>query len=102
MKSVVFDTNIILDIALKRKEYFSKASRLFELIDNLIDVVEIIGIDKNVIVNALNTGIKDFEDAIQVAAAQFNSVDCLITRNKKDFVKSTLTVYTPDEFLEMI
>ena len=33
MQKVLFDTNIILDIALKRSPHFSKATHLFKLID---------------------------------------------------------------------
>ena len=33
MKKVLFDTNIILDIALKRIPYYEASSQLFELID---------------------------------------------------------------------
>ncbi len=34
MKSVLFDTNIILDIALKREPFFQDAIKLFTLIDD--------------------------------------------------------------------
>lgn len=33
MKRVLFDTNIILDIALKRESFFEDALKLFSLID---------------------------------------------------------------------
>ena len=33
MESVLFDTNIILDIALKREPHFDYATKLFSLID---------------------------------------------------------------------
>ena len=33
MKQVLFDTNIILDIALRRVPYFDNAQKLFALID---------------------------------------------------------------------
>ena len=33
MRKVLFDTNIILDIALERKPFFDDALKLFELID---------------------------------------------------------------------
>ena len=36
MKKVLFDTNIILDIALKRNPFFELASQLFSLIDRKI------------------------------------------------------------------
>ncbi len=36
-----------------------------EFITNLIDLVDIAGVDKQIIISALNSEIKDFEDAIQ-------------------------------------
>lgn len=73
-----------------------------EFISNLIEVVEVIGIDRDVIVKAIKSELNDFEDAIQVTAAEFNEIDCLITRNKKDFLKSCLKIYTPKEFIKTL
>jgi predicted nucleic acid-binding protein len=134
MKKVLFDTNIILDIALKRNPYFDDASRLFGLIDkqiiagnitattitdiyyiskkekghfetlnfiiNLIKVVDVIGVDKEVILNAIASDMKDFEDAIQASAAKLNDIEMIITRNKSDFKNTSLAVLSPEEFLE--
>lgn len=133
MKKVLLDTNIVLDIALKRMPYFNEAARLFELIDankivahisattitdiyyiakrekghdralefviGLLEVVDILGIDKDVILSALLLNMKDFEDSIQVSAAEINSMDCLITRNERDFADSPVQVYNPLMFL---
>ncbi len=41
-------------------------------IKNLIQVVDIIGIDKETISRALSSEMKDFEDAIQSSAAELN------------------------------
>jgi len=43
--------------------------------------------------------IQNFEDGLQYQCALEESVDCIITRNKKDFFGSKIPVYTPDEFL---
>ncbi|MDD9898876.1 MAG: PIN domain-containing protein [Candidatus Melainabacteria bacterium] len=44
--------------------------------------------------------IKDFEDAMQVFCALDAKVDCLITRNIKDYKNDLgLQVFTPDEFV---
>jgi hypothetical protein len=43
----------------------------------------------------------DFEDNIQLASAESISVDHLITRNKKDFVATSLSVLNPDEWLAL-
>jgi predicted nucleic acid-binding protein len=41
----------------------------------------------------------DFEDNIQLASAESISANHLITRNKKDFHTSQITVLTPEEWL---
>jgi len=42
---------------------------------------------------------RDFEDNIQLASAESISVDHLITRNKKDFTNTQLSVVNPEEWL---
>jgi len=45
---------------------------------------------------------KDFEDAVQVAAARDVSIDIVVTRDTKGFHNSGLLVYSPEEFLETL
>ena len=42
---------------------------------------------------------KDFEDALQYFSAKAIGVDCIVTRNVKDFPFSELQVLTPKDFL---
>jgi hypothetical protein len=57
--------------------------------------------DKNIIISALNSDFKDFEDALQNYAAEINGeVNVIITRNTKDYKKSNLAVMNPKEFLD--
>jgi hypothetical protein len=67
---------------------------------NLIKVVDVIGVDKEVILNAIASDMKDFEDAIQASAAKLNDIEMIITRNKSDFKNTSLAVLSPEEFLE--
>ncbi len=69
-------------------------------IKNLIEVVDIIGVDKETISRALSSEMKDFEDAIQSTAAELNQLDLILTRNKSDFIGSAIEVLTPEEFLK--
>ncbi len=48
---------------------------------------------------SLDSGFLDFEDALQHYTAIGNNIDCIITRNKKDYSKSELPIYSPIEFL---
>ena len=52
--------------------------------------------------NAVLSDISDYDDAVMVETAIRNGMDCIVTRNKKDFVKSKTSVYTPDEFLDCL
>lgn len=136
MKRVLLDTNIILDIALKREPHFEFSAKIFELIDNkaiighitattvtdiyyisrkekgneiaiefisgLISIVDVIGVDKNVIIKALNSSLEDFEDAIQVSAAEYHEIETIVTRNKSDFDQSGLEIVTAKELIDSI
>jgi predicted nucleic acid-binding protein len=51
---------------------------------------------------SINAGFDDIEDGIQHFAALHHKIDCLITRNTKDFRKATISILTPEEFLQSI
>jgi hypothetical protein len=50
-------------------------------------------------VQALQLPMSDFEDALQVSAAQACGADYIITRNGRGFVQSPLPALSPEEFL---
>ena len=62
-------------------------------------LVEILSLEDKVLELALVSDFRDFEDAIQYHIALDNKIDIIITRNKKDFKKSTLPVLTAREYL---
>ncbi len=49
---------------------------------------------------ALPSNVSDFEDAIMIETGIRCKVNCIVTRNTKDYSKSRLPVYTPAEFLK--
>ena len=69
---------------------------------NLVQILEVIGVDKDIVIQALESNIPDFEDAIQVYSAKMNSIDFVITRNIADFASSGMKVLSPQEFLQMM
>ena len=52
------------------------------------------------VLQSLSSDISDFEDAVMVETAKRASVDCIVTRNQKDYAKSPVPVFSPGEFLE--
>jgi predicted nucleic acid-binding protein len=70
-----------------------------ECVRDLLSVFEIAPVDKPTLLLALKAGFKDFEDAVQHAAAKQVNADFIITRNIKDFRKSDIPIASPDSFL---
>lgn len=69
-------------------------------LEHVTDYVSIIPVDINIIKKSLKSSHKDFEDAIQITSAQsIHNMDCIVTRDSKDYKNSELKVFTPDEFL---
>lgn len=74
---------------------------IIEKIKQLLNIVEITKMDKEVVLDALNSGFKDFEDALQnFSAVQNGKINIILTRNIKDFKKSDLAVLTPETYLK--
>lgn len=66
---------------------------------NFINLIKITGVDEEIIIEALNSAMKDFEDAVQTETAIYNDIDIIITRDKKDYKNSGLQVYSPIEYI---
>ena len=61
---------------------------------------EISIIDEQIIEKGLNSNFKDFEDSLQYFSALSSECEIIITRNTKDFQKSSLPVMTATQFLK--
>lgn len=133
MGKVLFDTNVLLDIALMRQPHFTVSAKAFARVDQieiqgfvtastitdiyyiakkdrgqklaldfitaLLSIIDVIEINKATIIGALESNLKDFEDAIQVTAARSQKMDVIVTRNKADFQGAPIEVLSPSEFL---
>ena len=71
-----------------------------DLIPMLLKHIELIPVTEKVVLEAVKSEFKDFEDAVQHASALTESrIKYIITRNLKDFKKSQLQVMSPEEML---
>lgn len=67
---------------------------------DLISFIDIIEMNKKIVIDALNSDFNDFEDALQNYAAQYtNNISTIVTRNIKDYKHSKLNAMTPSDFL---
>lgn len=131
---LLIDTNIVLDVLLKREPFYQDAVKVLnmaqyndvreyisasavtdiyyiayrqikdrtlvlELIKRLLMVVSVAAVSEREIRNALKTGWKDFEDAVQYSVAFLNEMDGLITRNPKDYEEADINIWSPEQVL---
>ena len=134
MKSVLIDTDVLLDFYLDRKPFSDDSLQLLlkceqkqfrafitpvivantyyilrrhathlyvvERLQILLNTISVLAMDQKQVLAALDSKFTDFEDALQYfSAVNSNKIDAIITRNIKDFKKSALPVFTPQEYL---
>lgn len=71
-------------------------------IQKLLNIFEISEVNAKVLDMSLNSGFRDFEDAVQYYSGECCGVNGLVTRNTKDYKQAKLPVYTPDELWGII
>ena len=59
-------------------------------------------VNEKVVDQALASGFKDFEDAIQYYSALDVKAKYLVTRNKSDYIGEEVIIVSPQEFLALI
>jgi len=84
-----------------RKEHKSKT--ILQGIKVLLAFLDVIKVDKGIILKAIDSEFSDFEDALQNFSVDSNSsINAIITRNIKDYKKSNLSILTPSMFLKTL
>lgn len=100
--SLFTTSNTISTLHYLLKKYSNEENIRKSLYD-VTSTVSIIAVDINIIKKSLKSSHKDFEDAIQIVSAQsINDMDCIVTRDLKDYKNAEINVFTPDEFLNKL
>lgn len=82
------------------KKYIDE-KELKAILYSLLEYLTVIPLDIEIIKRGLKSKHKDFEDALQIFATQsIGKMDCIVTRNVKDFKESEILVLSPDEFVK--
>lgn len=83
-----------------RHTHSDKASReVLNKLFSLFEVVDSAGMDCR---RAIPSPVLDFEDAVMIETAARTEVDYIVTRNIKDFARSSVSILTPKDFLSKL
>ena len=133
---IMIDTNIVLDVFLKREPFFQASYEVMKLsatekhegflsaaaatdiyyllrrnlkdttwakesmgkLLQLVGIADALGEDVQA---AVASNMADFEDALVAAIAERCHMECIVTRNVKDYVDSPVRAISPDDFLKL-
>lgn len=63
-------------------------------VQRLLVGLQLCAVDRVVVATALDAGLKDFEDGIQLACATLNRLDAIVTRDLRDFSNANLPIWS--------
>lgn len=90
----------ITDIFYILRKDFSQNERR-QILLSLLDILDVANLDKEKLLKSLyEKDFLDFEDCLQSKCAEEIHADYIITRNPKDFQKSTVPVLSADGFVK--
>ena len=76
-----------------------ETKKVLGVLFNLFEILDTCGIDCR---RALTSDISDYEDAVMIEAAARAEIDCIVTRNLKDYAGAPMPVYSPAQFVELL
>ncbi len=68
-----------------------------DVLRKILSLIELTILDAATVKNALDSGMKDFEDAMQAQSAKLFNSSYIITRNIKDYKQAPIEAKTPKE-----
>ena len=71
-------------------------------IGDLLSVLDVAPVNRAVLERAASSGIGDFEDAVIVESARQVDARVILTRNERDFAKSSISVHSPESLLALL
>ena len=74
--------------------------KVTEKLMQLLRIINILPMDEKIVLHALHSDFRDFEDALQYQAAlKADLIDVILTRNVRDYRNSEIAVMSPQNFL---
>jgi predicted nucleic acid-binding protein len=73
-----------------------------QAVAEILTVMTICPVDRAVLESAFNSGLTDFEDAVQIFCAVTQGLEAILTRDKRGFLSSPIPVLSISELLQQL
>ena len=98
VKLIMSSLSVLNAVYIGRKYGSTQIKEKLKLLSHFVEIVDLAS---DIVISELTSNWKDYEDAVQNRSAIKINADCIVTRNKSDFVLSSLPAYTVEEFLNI-
>ncbi len=73
-----------------------------QIMGKLYSLVGILEVKSEDLIDALASPITDYEDAVIEKVAGRSDMECIVTRNQKDYEAGFIQIYSPEDFIRFI
>jgi predicted nucleic acid-binding protein len=101
-KIIAYTSPLILANIYYISAKLTNREKALDNIRKLTGFLKTIPIDEQIIMLALNSNFKDFEDSIQYYTAKKQNISIIVTRNKSDYKVKDMTICTAEELIIML
>ena len=92
----------VTDIYYLMHRYFHDDIRTRNALSSLFKLFQVLDTTALDCQLAILSPISDYEDAVMVETAARNGIDCIVSRNIHDYRNSSVPVYLPQDFLQLL
>ena len=92
----------LTDIFYISRKHTRSIEQARQAVSETLIAMAICPIDRDVLESAFNSGLADFEDAVQIFSAVAQELDAILTRDAKGFLSSPVSVLSIQELLRQI
>lgn len=90
------------DIYYLVRKHLHNAETARQVMSKLYSLVGILEVKQEDCIDALASPITDYEDAVVEQVARRSGVECIVTRNQKDYEAGLTKVFLPDDFIQFM
>lgn len=90
------------DIYYLVRKHLHNAETARQVMSKLYSLVGILEVKQEDCIDALASPITDYEDAVVEQVARRTGVECIVTRNQKDYELGLAKVFLPDDFIQFM
>jgi len=92
----------LTDIFYISRKHTRSIEQARQAVSATLNAMAICPIDRDVLESAFNSGLNDFEDAVQIFSAVAQELDAILTRDTKGFLSSPVPVLSVQELLRQL